>query len=136
MAARFNNTKVYRSDQVGLNGAILSAERTSNTLDCDGREQLTLLVNLSTWTAATTVSVAIDLTEDDGTTWFPMQSESTAAGIATLSDLIWRKSVSAADTWAILTPIHAEKFRVRITSAGGTTDAASVTIRLSNLGNG
>ena len=135
MAARFNNSSILQPDQVGLSGAVLSAERTSSTLSSDGREQLTLNVNLSTWAAATTVSVAIDVSENSST-WFPMQSESIAAGIATLTPLIWRKAVSAAALWSINTPIHAKYFRVRITSAGGTTDAASVTVRLSNLGNG
>lgn len=135
MAARFNNSITLQPDQVGLNGVVLSAERTSNTIECAGREQLTLYVNLSTWAAASTVSVAIDISEN-GSTWFPLQSESIAAGIATLTPLIWRQAVGAAELWAIYTPIAAQKFRIRITSAGGTTDAASVTVRLSNLGNG
>lgn len=135
MAARFNNSIILQPDTVGLNAAVLSAERTSNTLSADGREQLTMNVNLSTWADATTVSVAVDVSEN-GTNWFPMQSESTAAGIATLSPLIWRQAVSAAELWSINTPINARLFRIRITSAGGTTDAASVTVRLSNLGNG
>lgn len=135
MSARFNNSITLFPDQVGLNGVVLSAERTSNTLSSDGREQLTMNVNLSTWAAATTVSVAVDISENS-TNWFPMQSESTAAGIATLSPLIWRQAVSAAELWSINTPISSKYFRIRITSAGGTTDAASVSVRLSNLGNG
>lgn len=135
MSARFNNPVTLQPDQVGLNLVVLTTERTSNTLSADGREQLTMNVNLSTWAAATTVSLAVDVSEN-GTTWFPMQSESIAAGIATLTPLIWRQAVSAAELWSINTPIGAKFFRIRITSAAGTTDAASVTVRLSNLGNG
>lgn len=135
MSGRFHNTIIIQPDKVGLNSALLTAERTSNTIECAGFEQLTLYVNLSTWGAASTVSVAIDLSEN-GTTWFPMQSESIALGIATLTPLIWRQAVGAAELWAIMTPIHAQKFRIRITSAGGTTDVASVTVRMSNMGNG
>lgn len=133
--ARFNNSETYQPDQLSLSGVVLSAERTSVTVNCDGYDQMRIDVNLSTWAAASTVSVAVDVNES-GATWYPLQSESIAAGVATLSDLIWRKSVSAADTWTIFSPICANNMRIRITSVDGTTDAASVTLRLSNTGNG
>lgn len=135
MAGHFTRSKTYWPDALGLRAQVLSAERTSNTIECAGFDQLKLDVNLSSWADASTVSVAIDVSED-GSTWYPIQSESTAAGVATLSDLIWRKSVSAADTWTIFSPICSQKLRVRITSAsGGSSDIASVTLRLANMGN-
>lgn len=135
MAARFNNGVVYQADQVGLNNVLLTSEQTSTTISCEGRDQLVIYVNLSTWAAASTVSVAVDTDEGTSTTWYPEQSDSVASGIATLSPLIFRKAVTAATAWHIYMPIIADKFRIRITSVDGTTDRVSVKLRLSNTGN-
>lgn len=135
MSARFNNTVVYRPDQLNLSGVTLASERTSNTIECDGRDQMTINVNLSARTAATAVLVAVDISPD-GTTWYPLQSESISSGTATLSDLVWSKTVSGTDTWSFYYPIAAQKMRIRISGTGGAAgDVVSVTLRLSNVGN-
>ena len=119
--------------QLGLSAQVLSAERTSTTMDCSAANQLTVMVDLTTWAAATTVSVQVDIRDEGDAQWFPLQAASIAAGVATMTDLIWRKTVTAADQWEMDTPINANQFRIRITSAGGTTDTASVYARLAAL---
>ncbi len=120
---------------VGLEAAALDAERTSNSMDATGFDQLTIMVDHDgNTTGALVISVAVDQSDDKGTTWFPIQTGALAAGINTLSDRIDRKTVAGVDTWVINVPLNAAFFRIRISAAGGAaTDTASVSLLLSSL---
>lgn len=119
--------------EVGIDGAVLTAEQTSNDIDVNGFAQMTLLVNHSTNADATTITIAPDISVDGGTTWYPLQTQSVSAGVATLSDLVITKAVSGADTFVYDIPINYDLMRLRVSGAGisgSSTDVVSVTVRL------
>lgn len=127
----YTNSRTLPPAEVGLNGVTLAAERTSSSIASTGWNQLSVAVNLTARTAATTVTVSIDFSPDAGTTWYPIQTGATAAGVVTLSDAVYTKAVSAADTFAFNTPIAYDLLRLRLNGAGGAAgDVASVTVLL------
>ena len=123
MTREYTRQETYPPGVVGLDGAILTAERTSAILGCKGYTHLTLHTEL-TWSAAATVSIQVDTRVRSGNSttysrWTPNQSGTTAAGVRTLDDLIDRKTVAANDEWSTSFEVAADQCRIRITSAGG-----------------
>lgn len=119
--------------ELGLSGLDLTATRTSSTFDCTSYNQLSIDVNLSTQNTVTRVDVYLESSNDGGTTWFRPQSNAISGGAATMSDLVYRKTVSAADQWLINFPVNYSKCKLVVAvgaGSGTTTDVFSVTLRL------
>ena len=134
MASRNIRQTKLDAATVGLSGVTLASERTSNNIICEGYNQCTVFVNLSAQSAATDVQVDVDTSDDEGTTWFPLQSVSIASGTGTLSDLQWTKAVSGADTFAFDFPINYERIRLRVDgTSGGASDVVTVTVQLGSI---
>lgn len=128
---RFKRQRRIGAVELGLSGVTLAAERTSNKVDMAGNDGLTLFVNLSARTTTTRVDVAVDVSFDDPTasspTWCPTQSDSIAAGAATMSDLVFQKTVSGTDTWECrLINMNCRMARVRVVSGAGGAAAGDV----------
>ena len=120
----------YVPAKLGLSAVTLASERTSNTFGTLGREELTVYVNLSAQSAASAVLVKVDGTNDSGTTWFPVQSVSIAAGTGTLSDYVASKAVSGADTFEARFDLNFQQCRIRVS---GTSGAAGDVVSVSAL---
>jgi len=128
--ARYARSFPLLPAELGLNGVVLSAERTSNTFSGEGYNQLTLDVRF-TYAAATAVQVSVDHSED-ATNWHQYQSISTSAGTGTTTPFTWEQAIAAAsENWALERPINSPGFlRIRLNSTGGTTDSAIVRVKL------
>ena len=133
MTSRHSIERNFVPVELNLSGVTLASERTSNTLSCTGYGILTVYVNLSAWTTASAVVVAVDVTPDSGTTWIPVQSESIAGGVGTLSDYTVSNAGSAADQFMGRFTLDDDTFRIRISGTSGAAgDVVSVWARLSN----
>jgi hypothetical protein len=116
---------------MGAGTVTLAAQRTSASFDARGYSALTLEINLSARTAATTIDVLLETSNDEGTTWHRVQSVSVSGGTATLSDLLYQKTVSAADTICINIPINYSFMRIKVDGTSGAAgDVIAISARL------
>lgn len=131
MASR-HRLQVYKNPaQLGLNAATgLNGTVTGSSFDVGGFSQLTLEIDHAN-SSATAIQMYIDVTDDlSGTpTWRPLSSISIAGGTATISDLVYSKTVSANDNWAINLAINYKGMRLRFTSTGGHATNDTITVR-------
>ena len=105
---------------------------TTATLDVSGFNQLTLECKL-TYVASSKVVAVVSVCSDLATpVWKQLQSESVAAGVATMSDLSLSRTHPAAadDDWVINIPLNYKGLKIVFTSTGGTTDTLRVDARL------
>jgi len=109
---------------IGLNGVTLATARTSNSFSLEGYNQLAIYVDL-TRTAATTVDIYLEYSDDDGTTWFRSQASSVAAGTETITDHLIQKTVAADDTFVHFMEVFGKLGRLVV---DGTSGGASDTI--------
>ena len=117
-------------DGTGLILANLDAERTSRSIPAAGGNLLVMgVIYTRTAGSATTVSIEVDESDDDGTNWYTVQAGSTTSGVVTLTDAIYRKAVTATLKYSLRVNFAMPLLRIRVTSAGGVTakDQASIT---------
>ena len=122
------NQRFISAAELGLSAVTLAAERTSNTINCEGMSQLSLQIEY-TYSAATRVDVNIETSLDPAgsLTWALEHTEAIAAGAVTLSPEDYQKAVSASVNLTIHKPINARHVRVKISSTGGgASDLATV----------
>lgn len=107
-----------------VDGLTLDTSRTFNINDLPAETgQLTLLMNLSGQSGVTRVDVQCYGSDDDGSTDYAIQSADVTSGAATLSDAIARKTVSAADQWAVrLDTLGFEDLECTVSAGAGTGD--------------
>lgn len=126
---------------LGMNGVVAAngAPVTSNTFLLAGWDDITIYVFLD-YVAATRVDVELLVSPifDTGATAFhSLQSETVAAGTATLSTYEQQKAVAAADLRFAtrIKNLNAVEGRLRIEGVNGTTDTITVyAIRGNNIG--
>lgn len=104
------------------------SEKTSIACHVPEFDRVTLYVELTAQSTATTVTVEVDASPDNST-WHPLQYE-TDADPHVLTDETWNHAVSAADTWRIYVPnINDPWIRFRIVSDGDSGDTATIDAR-------
>ncbi len=124
-------------DGTGLILANLDTERTSRNLSAAGGNLLVMgiIYTRGGSGAATTVTVEIDESDDDGTNWYTVQAGATSAGVVTLTDAKYRKAVTTnAQKWSLRVKFGMPLLRIRVTSASGVTghDQVSITADIWN----
>jgi hypothetical protein len=130
---KYVRTRKIGARELGLNAVTLAATRTSAKFDCSTFNQISIDVNLSSQNTVTRVDIYLEHSNDGGTTWIRPQSAAIAGGAATLSDLVYRKTVAAADQWGINFPINYTICQLVVAVGAGTgtaTDIISVDITL------
>jgi hypothetical protein len=133
---RFTRQVVINPTMLGLNGATLDAEKTSNTFSIANLNELTIYVN-ATRVAYTALILKVDVTPEDGSVsnWYSLNGQASAAGVTT--NVVWTDTftTSASVKYAVTLPefgtpsINGRQARVKVSStAGGASDTAIVTV--------
>lgn len=127
------DNKVYSAAYLGLDGVQLDANRTSNKFPVAGFNNLTVYVNHDAHDALTDLDVVLELSDDDGTTWFPYPHQTDASPSA-VTDARWdRASITTTDTWLVrIKDVYGGNARITLQQTAGTTgDTATVSVRAS-----
>lgn len=129
---RFVRHKILEAPELGLSAVTLASERTSSSFSATGWDSLTIYVNLTARSGTTALICKLEVSNDGGTTWGQIKSESIAAGTGTLSSY----SQSFATTSTGLTPyrfdLDDDLVRVKVSATSGAAgDVCTVTARLS-----
>jgi len=111
--------------QVGINGAVMTAQHTA-TFGTRGWAQLVLGFNHSAHAGATSVAPYIEWSPDEGTTWIRPQTVTWAAGVGTLNDMSWLRALAAADQFVINIPVNYDLVRLTVPIAGGAPAAGDL----------
>ena len=117
---------------LGLSAITGSSETTSSTFDVSGYNELTLTAAL-TWVAASKITIVPEYSNDAGTTWCRLASESVAAGVSTLTQFQWERAVTASENYSVSLGLNYKLMRLKVTMTGGTTDALTITAKLGVL---
>jgi len=106
-----------------------------NWIKCAGYNQCTLLVFYDHSTTGGNLVFNIGVSNDGGTSEFLLQTASTTTGVATLSDLQYKKVTGTADKlFAVDFPLNYEYFSIRnLTLGGHANDKITITAFLGNL---
>jgi hypothetical protein len=134
MASRHKLTRYIAPDVTGLSGATLAAERTSNNLSTAGFDQLTIFIDY-TYSAASAVTMTLEASDDNGSTWYRTQTGSISSGTVTLSSQTFTKSTGSADqTFVVNQAINYDMMRIKVAGTSGDTgDLVTVSVRLGSL---
>ena len=126
------NQKFISAAELGLSAVTLAAERTSNTINCEGYSQLSIQIQ-ATRDSYTRLDVNVEGTLDPASdlNWATEHTASIAAGTVTLSPEDFQNTTSSTITYIIDKPINRRHIRIKISAtAGGTDDLATVKLCL------
>jgi len=99
-----------------------------------GYNQCTLMVKYLHVTTGGNLVFNIGVSNDAGTTEYFLQSASTSAGVATLSDLQYKKVAGASLNFVVDFPLNYEYFRIaNLALSGAAADKITITAFLGNL---
>ena len=99
-----------------------------------GYNQCTLMVKYLHVTTGGNLVFNIGVSNDAGTTEYFLQSASTSAGVATLSDLQYKKVAGASLNFVVDFPLNYEYFSIRNLSLDGhANDKITITAFLGNV---
>lgn len=127
--SRFVRQRWIQPGVLGIDGATLAAERTSNVIDLNGADRLTLYFDF-TRAAYTAISISVDFSPFNSADYvqYKEQSVSVASGTGTLSDYSFAKTTSTSQKIKIsLDKLDAKSAKVRVSAtSGGASDLISV----------
>ena len=120
---------------LGVDAVAGNATTDGNWIKCAGYNQCTLLVFYDHSATGGNLVFNIGVSNDGGTSEFLLQTASTATGVATLSDLQYKKVTGTADKlFAVDFPLNYEYFSIRNLALGGAeADKITITAFLGNL---
>ena len=120
---------------LGVDAVAGNVTTDGNWIKCAGYNQCTLLVFYDNASAGGNLVFNIGVSNDGGTSEFLLQTASTSSGVATLSDLQYKKVTGTADKlFAVDFPLNYEYFSIRNLALGGhANDKISITAFLGNL---
>lgn len=120
--------------ELGVNAQSVNAAVTSSSFDVTGFNQLVVEIDY-TYSAGTALTLYIETTDSlAGTpTWRRLQTQSISSGTSTLSNLLYSKTVSAADqNYSLEKPILHSGMRLvfAMTGAPDASDVVTARVRL------
>jgi hypothetical protein len=117
--------------ELGLNAVAVNVTRTSNAVGCEGYNQLTVSVDYTFGNGTALTMYAEETNDLSGTpVWRRIQSISIAAGVGTLSNLLWSKTVGAANqNYTINIPLTYKNVRIVFAMTGAPNAADLITVR-------
>lgn len=124
--------EVFSPVETGVNAHLMTASFNSSGIGCSGFNQLTLEFDYTYVAGTTAITFFLEVNDLKGASgnWRRIQTDSVAAGVATLTDLQFSKAVSAASLhFAVNIPLNYENIRVATIAISGspTTDAITMT---------
>ena len=119
---------------LGVDAVAGDATTDGEWIKCAGYNQCTLMVFYDHSTTGGNLVFNIGVS-NDGSTEFLLQTSSTSSGVATLSDLQYKKVTGTADKLFVVDfPINYEYFSIRNLALGGhANDKISITAFLGNI---
>ena len=119
---------------LGVDAVAGDATTDGEWIKCAGYNQCTLMVFYDHSTTGGNLVFNIGVS-NDGSTEFLLQTSSTSTGVATLSDLQYKKVTGTADKLFVVDfPINYEYFSIRNLALGGhANDKISITAFLGNI---
>ena len=120
---------------MGVDAVAGNATTDGNWIKCAGYNQCTLLVFYDHASTGGNLVFNIGVSNDGGTSEFLLQTASTSSGVATLSDLQYKKVTGTADKlFAVDFPLNYEYFSIRnLALSGHVNDKITITAFLGNL---
>ena len=119
---------------MGVNAVAGDATTEGTWINCAGYNQCTLMVFYDHSTTGGNLVFNIGVS-NDGSTEFLLQTSSTSSGVATLSDLQYKKVTGTADKLFVVDfPINYEYFSIRNLALGGhANDKITIKALLGNI---
>ena len=119
---------------LGVDAVAGDATTDGEWIKCAGYNQCTLMVFYDHSTTGGNLVFNIGVS-NDGSTEFLLQTSSTSTGVATLSDLQYKKVTGTADKLFVVDfPLNYEYFSIRNLALGGhANDKISITAFLGNI---
>ena len=117
---------------LGLSAITGSSTTTSSSFDVSGYNELTLSCAL-TWVASSKITIIPEYSDDKGTTWHRIMSESVAAGVSTLTQFQWERTVTASENFTVSLGMNYSFMRLKVTMTDGTTDLLTTKAKLAVL---
>ena len=120
---------------LGVDAVAGNVTTEGSWIKCAGYNQCTLLVFYDHSATGGNLVFNIGVSNDGGTSEFLLQTASTSSGVATLSDLQYKKVTGTADKLFVVDfPLNYEYFRVANLALGGhANDKITITAFLGNL---
>ena len=120
---------------LGVDAVAGNVTTEGSWIKCAGYNQCTLMVKYAHSATGGNLVFNIGVSNDAGTTEFFLQSAATSSGVATLSDLQYKKVTGTADKLFVVDfPLNYEYFRVANLALGGhANDKITITAFLGNL---
>ena len=120
---------------MGVNAVAGDATTEGPWINCAGYNQCTLMVFYDHSTTGGNLVFNVGVSNDGGTTEYLLQSSALSAGVATLSDLQYKKVTGTADKLFVVDfPLNYEYFRVANLGLGGhANDKITITAFLGNI---
>ena len=120
---------------MGVNAVAGDATTEGTWIYCAGYNQCTLMVFYDHSTTGGNLVFNVGVSNDGGTTEYLLQSSALSAGVATLSDLQYKKVTGTADKLFVVDfPLNYEYFRVANLGLGGhANDKITITAFLGNI---
>ena len=120
---------------LGVDAVAGNATTDGNWIKCAGYNQCTLLVFYDHASTGGNLVFNIGVSNDGGTSEFLLQTASTTTGVATLSDLQYKKVTGTADKlFAVDFPLNYEYFSIRnLALSGHVDDKITITAFLGNV---
>ena len=120
---------------LGVDAVAGNVTTDGNWIKCAGYNQCTLLVFYDHSATGGNLVFNIGVSNDGGTSEFLLQTASTTTGVATLSDLQYKKVTGTADKlFAVDFPLNYEYFSIRnLVLGGAAADKITITAFLGNL---
>ena len=122
------------ADTLGVDAVAGNVTTDGSWIKCAGYNQCTLMVFYDHSTTGGNLVFNIGVS-NDGSTEFLLQTSSTSSGVATLSDLQYKKVTGTADKLFVVDfPINYEYFSIRNLALGGhANDKITITAFLGNV---
>lgn len=120
---------------LGVDAVAGNVTTDGNWIKCAGYNQCTLLVFYDHSATGGNLVFNIGVSNDGGTSEFLLQTAATSSGVATLSDLQYKKVTGTADKlFAVDFPLNYEYFSIRnLALSGHANDKITITAFLGNL---
>ena len=120
---------------LGVDAVAGNVTTEGSWIKCAGYNQCTLMVKYAHSATGGNLVFNIGVSNDAGTTEFFLQSAATSSGVATLSDLQYKKVTGTADKLFVVDfPLNYEYFRIANLELGGhENDKITITAFLGNL---
>jgi hypothetical protein len=120
---------------LGVNEVAGDATTEGSWIKCAGYNQCTLMVKYTHATTGGNLLFNIGVSNDAGTTEYFLQTASTSAGVATLSNLQYKKVTGTNHQLFVVDfPLNYEYFRIaNLTLGGHNNDKITITAFLGNV---